>query len=387
MGLGEMLIFVVGITISILVSFATIYLVVLSRWGWTVREESQNESICFAVLVPAHNEEDKLDELLDSLQCVQYPASKLIVRFVADHCTDRTVSILRSRGYAVLDRQEGSRGKAAALSAGVEWFLREQPALWDALVIFDADNVVDPLFFRYAAGKLAQGHRVVQGNAGIFNPDDTVFTMLNHVNFLATNRFKELARSQAGLSCRLRGHGMVFVRELVSHLAWDVPSAVEDQILWVQVLLSGERVEWSHAALVRSRIPNTTRDAAQQRARWVGEKAQIIREAIFPLLRAGLMRRQLTSLDAAIEFLLPSNAMVVAMNALLVIWGYVFSGRNVVIAWHAGLLLLFLAYFIGALFLERANTKYYRVIFSAPFFVFWRTVVFFRGLLGTKDWK
>ena len=85
-----------------------------------------DEHIRFGVLIPAHNEEAVIDQLLDSLRTVDYPKDRLQVVFVADHCTDTTVTRIRAAGYTCLDRQEGLRGKTPSLVHGLDW-LRAQP--------------------------------------------------------------------------------------------------------------------------------------------------------------------------------------------------------------------------------------------------------------------
>ena len=53
----------------------------------------------FLILVPAHNEEKLLPDLLANLRQLDYPADLLAVHVVADNCADRTAEIARGRRH------------------------------------------------------------------------------------------------------------------------------------------------------------------------------------------------------------------------------------------------------------------------------------------------
>ena len=78
---------------------------------------SSSPATRFLVLVPAHNEEALLPELLSSLKAMDYPRSLCDVHVVADNCTDATAAVAREHGVQVHERQnETARGKGHALN-------------------------------------------------------------------------------------------------------------------------------------------------------------------------------------------------------------------------------------------------------------------------------
>src|SRR5262249_54683545 len=52
----------------------------------------------FAIVIPAHNEETTLPDVLSSCAALDYPADKIKVYVIADNCTDETARIARSLG-------------------------------------------------------------------------------------------------------------------------------------------------------------------------------------------------------------------------------------------------------------------------------------------------
>ncbi len=265
----------------VLVAGMLAYQSIRAYWGLRVPARAAgSERVSFGVLVPAHNEESAIGALIESLQGVRYPDGLLHVLFVADHCDDRTVARIRASGFECLDRQEGPRGKPASLAEGLDWLAERHGNKLDAVAFFDADNIVDPEFFHQAAAALDAGHPVVQGHVGVQNWNATVFSRLNYMNAVVENRLEELARSQFGVSCNLRGHGMVFRREVLQRVPWQSKSMVEDQDMLVRLVLNGLRVFWAEHARVRSVLPETTKDAAAQRRRWAGGRSTIMGEAV-----------------------------------------------------------------------------------------------------------
>jgi hypothetical protein len=52
-------------------------------------------TVRFAVVVPAHNEQEQIAQTVASLKAMDYPADKYRVVVVADNCTDETAAGLR----------------------------------------------------------------------------------------------------------------------------------------------------------------------------------------------------------------------------------------------------------------------------------------------------
>src|SRR5713226_5813779 len=87
-----------------------------------------------AVVVPAHNAEDFLDETLESVWAQTTPPSEVIV--VDDGSTDRTADIAQRHRVTLLS--QGNRGPSAARNTAIR--ATTQP--WIAFL--DADDVWEP---------------------------------------------------------------------------------------------------------------------------------------------------------------------------------------------------------------------------------------------------
>ena len=115
----------------------------------------------FAILIPAHNEEQVIRRTLEELQRLRYPRHLYDVYVVADHCTDRTAGEARNAGAICFEREEGPHGSKAAALAWLLARVRATDTHYDAYVIFDADTHVDDRFLDYMDAALSAGHQVL----------------------------------------------------------------------------------------------------------------------------------------------------------------------------------------------------------------------------------
>lgn len=93
-----------------------------------------------SMVIPAHNEERRIDRKVRNTAGLRYPADRLEVIFVSDGSTDRTADILRecrTPGMEVVVLADRG-GKAAALNAGLE------RARNDIVVFSDASIELEP---------------------------------------------------------------------------------------------------------------------------------------------------------------------------------------------------------------------------------------------------
>jgi len=357
--------------------------------GWRVLPgPDPTDALRIAVLIPAHDEEGPIGRLLASLRAVDYPRDRLFILVVADHCSDATAQVVRNGGVACLERTTGVRGKAGALSDGIKWLRHHKSDSLDAIAFFDADNIVEPDFFRFAAGRIAAGEPIVQGHVAISNWNVSLFTRLNHINATVENRFKELARSQAGFSCQLRGHGMVFRRSEMERFDWQNDSMAEDKGMVVRLVLAGKRAVWEERARVGSVLPTTTREAAVQRRRWSGGKSAVGRKAVRLLLRKWISDRDWVAFDLMIDFLIPSHAVQLSLVFVGCAAASLLVGPTSVASASAFALMgAYFGYFFLGSWRGGVPGRIFLTFFAAPFYILWRTWIYLTRFSGSHRWR
>ena len=77
----------------------------------------------FMAIIPAHNEENVIGNLVESLKKQNYPKELYDIYVIADNCTDSTAEIARNLGAIVYERfDEEHKTKGYALN----WFLKQK---------------------------------------------------------------------------------------------------------------------------------------------------------------------------------------------------------------------------------------------------------------------
>lgn len=118
------------------------------------------------VVVPAHNEEDRLGACLaavrEAARAVEIPVHMIVA---ADACTDNTAAVAAARGVLVAGLYACNAG--AARAAGATELLRrmaatDPAAIW--LATTDADTIVPPGWLHRQLSYAAQGWDVVLGS-------------------------------------------------------------------------------------------------------------------------------------------------------------------------------------------------------------------------------
>ncbi len=334
----------------------------------------------FALAIPAHDEESVIAATVQRLMSLDYPADLFKVCIVADHCGDQTAQRAREAGAVVFERNEGPRsGKGGALLWLFEQILQDPQV--DAVVIFDADTLVDAPFLRVMDARFADGAKVVQGQHIIANPHQGWFPVLTWAMFLIDNRYQNLGRVNLGWSAKHMGDSIAFQADVLRRLGWG-EGLTEDYQLRQNLLMEGTRIAYEPAAKGYGEAPLTWGQARAQRMRWLKGTQEANRGNAARLFKAALQQRSSALLDGVLQAVAPSFSSLSLFAAgwlviqLLVNW----AARRAVfpvpalIAWGVFILILFL-YPLGGLALEKAPFKAYLAILSGPLFMVWRSLL------------
>jgi cellulose synthase/poly-beta-1,6-N-acetylglucosamine synthase-like glycosyltransferase len=163
------------IPMQLIIVFFTLYYFSLAFFGLCRRSEIKvmTPKKSFAVIIAAHNEEKVIVQLIENLQVLKYPRHLYDIFVVADNCKDRTAELAREAGAIVYERFNlEQRGKGYAM----EWIfakLFRLPRKYDAVAVFDADNLVHPNFLLEMNNRLCKGEKIIQGYLDAKNPGDT----------------------------------------------------------------------------------------------------------------------------------------------------------------------------------------------------------------------
>ena len=286
-----------------------------------------NKKHKFMAILPAHNEEAVIGNLIDSLNNQDYDKELLDIYVIADNCTDKTADIAREHGAIVYERfNEKEKTKGYALN----WFLKqkiEEKADYDAFFVFDADNIVDKNFTKNMNKKLCQGEEVVQGYRDIKNPADSWITAGYAFFYWTMHRFYHLARYNIGLSPLLNGTGFMVKFDLVKNTGWDTITLTEDIEFSLKRIIKGKKLGWATDAIVYDEQPLSFKASWSQRSRWTVGHIQCMKVYTKELAMAVKEHKTIMNLDGLL-YIIGSIPMFVA-SLLLVFSNFIFYMANV----------------------------------------------------------
>ena len=281
----------------------------------------------FMAIIPAHNEEAVVVNLIESLKKQTYNKDLYDIYVIADNCTDNTAKVAKQAGAIVYERfDETKKTKGYALN----WFLQQkikENAPYDAFFVFDADNIVDKDFIKNMNKKLCQGEDVVQGYRDIKNPSDNWISSGYALFYWTMHRFYHLARYNLGLSPLLNGTGFMVRFDVIKPQGWDTVTLTEDIEFSLKRIIAGKKLGWATDAICYDEQPTGFKQSWSQRSRWTVGHIQCIKEYAKPLAQATKQNKTMMNFDGLL-YIVGSIPMFVITLILLATNFLMYAGNG-----------------------------------------------------------
>ena len=274
----------------------------------------------FAIIIAAHNEHAVIGQLVKNLQQQNYPKGMYDTYVIADNCSDDTADIARAAGAIVCERTHPTKkSKGYAL----DWMfdrLFKMKKQYDAVVVFDADNLVHPNFLLEMNNRLCKGDKVIQGYLDAKNPYDTWVSGTFAIAFWVICHISHLAKSNIGLSACLGGTGMCFDVEILKRHGWQATCLTEDMEFTMKCMAEGIKTSWAHDAIVYDEKPLTFKQSWNQRRRWAQGQFDVGNRFIPKMLKAGWEHKDIRMWDECIYLMQPHFLMI---STIFIIISYI----------------------------------------------------------------
>ncbi len=280
------------------------------------------------VVIPAHNEEGVIGELVSDLRRQEYPSPSYRIWVLADRCEDRTAELAERAGASVAERSLGPDGKGELL----KWYLSDHPLRADeALVVLDADNRVGVNFLSRLSEALESGAQVVQASVLPSNLDASPIAAAAGLGDWMAREMIYRRRASRGRPIELGGTGLCVTAVALAEAGGWSGSFTEDLDLTVRLLLAGHRVQYLPEAKVWDEKPTDLRSAVGQRRRWASGRTAVRRRRGPGLWRAALARRSAPVVVMALRLVIPGRSfrwlVTLALGVCSAVWrwGFPFS--------------------------------------------------------------
>lgn len=225
----------------------------------------------FAVMISARNEEMVIGNLIHSIKVQKYPQDLIDIFVVADNCTDKTARIAREAGANVFVRTNDKEiGKGYALDYCLQSIWRQHgDEKYEAYFVFDADNVLDPNYFREMNKTFDNGALASTSYRNSKNYDSNWISAGYAIWFLREAKYLNQARLTLNTSCAVSGTGFFIAAEVLREAGgWKWHLLTEDIEFSTNAIIDGTRISYCPDAVLYDEQPITFQDSWNQRFRW-----------------------------------------------------------------------------------------------------------------------
>lgn len=236
----------------------------------------------FAILICARNEESVIRLPVKSVMMSKYPAKLRDVIVLADNCTDGTAKRAREAGAIVWEKSTPSTGKGDVLAWGIQRLRREGD--YDAVAVFDADNIMSDTWLNRMNEALSDGESVVIGRRCASNAGKNMVSGWYTLYWGMMNELSNRVRTNLGLSGKLTGTGFAFLLASLGADGWKTCTMVEDVEFSVLSNFNGNRIAYVAEADYADEQPEGFYAMWRQLRRWATGGWQVIFHYFVPWL-------------------------------------------------------------------------------------------------------
>ena len=287
----------------ILASVAVAYPLIYSLASLGTRKSyypTANKQHKFAILFPAYKEDRVILPVVESFLQQHYPQELYKVIIISDHMQETTNERLAQLPITLLKANYENSSKAKALNFAMNHFGRDE---FDAVVILDADNIVDTNFLLEINKVFDAGVQAIQAHRTAKNRN-TDIAVLDGLSEEVNNSIFRRGHVRLGISSALIGSGMIFnyqwFHDNVKHLV----TTGEDKELEVLLLKQRIFIEFLDEVYVYDEKTQGEKGFYNQRRRWLATQfAQWGR--VFKDLPRAILSGNIDYSDKLIQWMLP----------------------------------------------------------------------------------
>jgi cellulose synthase/poly-beta-1,6-N-acetylglucosamine synthase-like glycosyltransferase len=274
----------------------------------------QLEKRRYDFLILAKNEAKVIGDLIDTLKNQNYPANLIRIFVLADNCTDQTAEIAQAHGaITFINKVPNAYGKGIGLKRLIALRNDYPGEQSDAVIFFDADNVVDAQFTQSINNAYQNDDTILIGYRGTKNFGTNIVSTGSSILFFREAHFLHHARNRLGLSTHINGTGFMVPNKVITETPWSAFSLIEDIEFTIIQLMKNRKIQFVRQAKFYDEQPINMVVSMRQRLRWIKGSIQIFFTRGWQLLCSMFKSFHFSKLDLFI-WITPLPSLIVILS-------------------------------------------------------------------------
>ena len=292
----------------------------------------------FAVLIPCYQEDDVIiDVILDAFQ-QNYESYDVVV--IADNFNETTIEKLKALPIILFNKKFDISTKTRALN----YALQNLPDnVYDAVVILDADNIMEEGFLIKVNESFENGFLVIQGHRVAKNTN-TNFALLDAISEEINNNIFRKGHRILGLSSALIGSAMAFDYVFFKNLMKDIEVVGGfDKELELKLMHDGYKIEYLENAFVFDEKVQNVKVFAKQRRRWLSAQFHYFGIHFIPALKALVLHPNIDYFNKAYQYIQLPRILLAGSLFIITFLSIFINPLHLTIGWAISLIITILA--------------------------------------------
>lgn len=326
----------------------------------------------FGIIITAHQEIKFIDPLVDSILNQQY--KYFYIYIVIDDC-QTIIPTYENPRIVILSPTPALHSKIKS----IDYAINNLKNTLDAIIIFDADNIIHPSFLDYINQYFQKGFEVVQAN---FKPKniDSDYARMDAIGDMFNFFIERQSRMWLGLSSAIWGSGIAIKLSLYKEIKYKYYLGGFDKKMQSHLVKRVNKIAFAEEAILFDEKITTGQSLQNQRTRWISSYFKYFKES-FSIFQYGIQKINFNLIYFGFVTMRPPLFIVFTLALLFGILNiFIFPG--IVLAWPI-IVLTFIVTFITIIIIKGRDVRYILTIFKLPLFIFQQ----FLSLLKIKKAK
>ena len=324
------------ITISILTLLYK-YLIMKKNTNYPQKEKNGHN---YAILIPARNESQVIENLLISIENQTQKIKPENVYVIVETKKDKTVSIVEKHKMNIVYRKNlNKRRKGFALDDVVKEILK-QDKKYDAYFIFDADNILDKDYLKEMTKSIDEGYSIGVGYRNTKN-GKSIIAASSSLIFSVINTIGNSRKSKYTNNIIISGTGYYIKSHLIeSWQGFPFNSLTEDYELSLYSTLNNITTTYNDKAIFYDEQPEDFTTTITQRSRWVKGYFEARRKYI-KKIRKSLKRKDINYASKINAIIGVTPLITLIIGLLLLLISHINNIKNLLITLSIIILLVY----------------------------------------------